>query len=44
MVNVEYAEILEEMQDMMWLNPNNQNYKFLAIYFVDIKYYKLLSE
>jgi len=37
MVTAEYAETLEEIQDMMWLNPNNQNYKFLAIYFVNIK-------
>jgi hypothetical protein len=43
-VTTEYAETLEEIQDIMWLNPNNQNYKFLAIYFVNIKYYKLLSE
>jgi hypothetical protein len=44
MVTAEYAETLEEIQDMMWLNHNNKNYKFLAIYFVNIKYYKLLSE
>jgi hypothetical protein len=44
MVTAEYAETLEEIQDMMWLNSNNQNYKFLTIYFVNIKYYMLLSE
>ena len=44
MVTAEYAITLEEIQDMMWLNHNNQNYKYLAIYFVNIKYYKLLSE
>jgi hypothetical protein len=44
MVTADYAETLEEIQDMMWLNHNNQNYKLLATYFVNIKYYKLLSE
>jgi hypothetical protein len=44
MVTAEYAETPEEIQDTMLLNPNNQNHKFLAIFVVNIKFYKLLSE
>jgi hypothetical protein len=44
MVTANYVETLEEIQDMMWLQPNNQNYKWLAICFVNVKYYKLLIE